>query len=167
MKLILKNKFGSISGASKVLDEKGEQAYIIKGSFASNTFSKKYKKVIMSMDKKKLFIVCNKRLHGLHRAAFIYDGNKKEIAIVKQAKLLDFSFDVEGASEKITIDRSGVTLGSKRIGSIMPGGEKMSLMDSYTIEVDDQDDAAFLVALTIAIDNMHDASNRSAKRSRH
>ena len=38
--------------------------------------------------------------------------------------------------------------------------EKMTFDDAYTLEVDDPEDAPFLVAMMIAIDNIYDQQRR-------
>ncbi|MCQ2793866.1 MAG: hypothetical protein MJ207_00620 [Bacilli bacterium] len=183
MELLVKNKLFSITGASRVFNEKKEQVYIVKGSWASNTFSKKYKKTIMDMNKKVYYKVCNKRIHGLKRSCFIYDANDKEVAHVKVGKLLTFGMDyeVEGVTEPLTIKGviysdagAQIKLGNKVIGSIVPANLKrvaggamvstgISVSTQFKVIFEDPADAPFLVALVIAIDNIHDAETRAMR----
>ena len=184
MELLVKNKLGSITGASKVLNEKDEQVYLVKGSFASNVFTKKHRKKIMTMDKKLIYSVCDKRLHGLlTRACIIYDANNKEIARVKQNGAFKCGYEVEGVDQKMEIigafiDRDGAQIkyGSEIIGHIISGNLKKStdkvimtagITDKYRIIFKDQEDAPLLVAIVIAIDNMHDAEKRRAANNYH
>lgn len=183
MELLIKNKLASSS--SKVLNEKGEQVYIVKGSFASNTFSKKHKKKIMTMDKKLLYVVADKRIHGpLKRTCIVYDANKKEIARVSQNGAFKCGYQIEGVTEKMEVvgaftshEGASIMLGGKKIGSIINGNLKetknkkaimtVGITDKYRVVFKDEEDGPFLVALVIAIDNMHDADRRRAANSHH
>lgn len=184
MELLVKNKFGSITGASKVLDEKGEEVYKVKGSFGSNAFTKKYKKTIMTMDKKVLYMVCNKRIHGLlKRSAIIYDANNKEVARVHQNGAFKCGYEIEGVEKKMEIVGSftfgggaQVMYDGKSIGKIVNGNLKKDtgkavvvagITDKYKITFGDKDDGPFLVAVIIAIDNINDADKRRASSNYH
>lgn len=177
MELLVKNKFASLTGASKVLNEKGEQVYKVKGSWGSNTFSKKYKKRIMTMDKKILYVVCNKRLHGLKRSAIIYDANKKEIARVTQNGAFKCGYEIEGVDKKMEIvghfmfgDGAQIMYGGEKIGTIISGNVKKStanstvivgITDKFKVTFKDEEDGPFMVAIVIAIDNITDAQQRA------
>lgn len=182
MELLVKNKL--FTSSSKVLNEKDEQVYKVKGSFASNVFSKKYKKKIMTMNKELLYVVCNKRIHGpFKRAAIIYDANKKEIARVKQNGAFKCGYEIEGVEKKMEIVGSftfgggaQVMYGGKAIGKIVNGNLKKStdkvvmtvgITDKYKITFDDKDDGPFLVAVIIAVDNIIDADKRRAANNYH
>lgn len=182
MELLIKNKLASLTGASKVLNEKDEQVYKVKGSWGSNTFTKKYRKKIMTMDGKLLFSVCNKRIHGpLKRACIIYDGNKKEVARIMENGAFKCGYQIEGASEKMQIngafigEGASIMLGGKKVGKILSGNYKttksgkaiigMGITDKFKLSVTDPEDAPFLVAIVIAIDNMRDAYRRKNTRN--
>lgn len=167
MYLVFKNKLVSMSGSSKVTNEKGEQVYTVKGSLASNMFSKKYAKTIVDMKGNVIYRVCNQRIHGpLKRACFIYDKNKNEVAYIAQSGGLNGNFVVEGTTEKMEIIRSSIScfdimLGNKKIGSIGPerkdnGKVKINLADTLRVDFDDPNDASFLVAVLVAMDNIND-----------
>ena len=170
MYLVLKNKFGSITGASKVTNEKGEQVYSVEGSFGSNVFTKKYKKTIVNSKGEKLYTVCNKRIHGLKRACFIYNADEVEVCRIQQQIKLGGGFTVEGLKQKIEINRVSITsfdilVDGKKTGSIGPdrnekGKIKMSVTDTFRIEFNDPEDASFMVAMAVAIDNISDANSR-------
>lgn len=178
MELLVKNKLASLTGGSKVLNEKDEQVYLVKGNWGSNTFTKKYSKSIMTMDKKLLYKVCNKRIHGpLKRACIIYDANKKEVARIMENGAFKCGYQVEGATEKMEIvgtfigEGAAIMLGGKKIGKILSGNFKttksgkaiigMGITDKFRLVFNDPEDGPFLVALVIAIDNIRDAYRRS------
>ena len=178
MELIVKNKFGSLTGASKVLNSQKEEVYKVKGSFGSNAFTKKYKKTIMTLDKKVLFTVCNKRIHGpFQRAAIIYDANNNEVARVVQDGMFKCGYQVEGVGKKmeivghfLTSDGANVMSDGKKIGNIISTNYKQKgnaimiagLTDSFKLTYENEQDGPFLVAVVIAIDNITDADRRRA-----
>lgn len=185
MELLVKNNL--FTSGSKVLNEKNEKVYKVKGNWGSNTFTKKYAKKIMTMDKKLLYKVCNKRIHGLlKRSAIIYDANKKEIARVSENGAFKCGYQIEGTTEKMEIvgmflgEGASIMLGGKKIGKIALGNYKSKskslangkintysvvatgITDKFKLICDDPEDAPFLVAVIIAIDNIRDAYKRRA-----
>lgn len=162
MKLVIKNKFG-LTGASSVKDENGNDVFFVKGSLGgkiANTF----KKTICDANKKPLFIVKNKILNHVY-SVDILNPNKELILNIKQKLFNLSSFEVEGTKEKMTITRSSkpdtiweIKVGSKLVGRTIRG--KMTFLDSFTLEVIDKDDAALLVAIIIAIDNINDKKRK-------
>lgn len=162
MKLVIKNKF-SLTGASSVKDENKKDVFFVKGSFGgkiANTF----KKTICDANKKPLFIVKNKILNHVY-SVDILNPNKELILNIKQKMFNLSSFEAEGTKEKMTITRSSkpdtiweIKVGSKLVGRTIRG--KMTFLDSYNLEVFDKDDAALLVAIVVAIDNIHDKRGR-------
>lgn len=181
MELIIKNKFFSPAGSSVVLNEKNEQVYLVKGSWASNTFTKKYAKTIKDMSGKVFYKVCNKRLHALTRACFVYDANNNQVAIIKEALAISaqMNFEIEGTAEPMTIkgyfmseEGAKITVGDKVIGKVTPANLKKlgagyvttNVTDQFRVVFDDPEDAPFLVALVVAIDNIKDAHQRAANQ---
>lgn len=162
MKLVIKNKFG-LTGASSVKDENKKDVFFVKGSFGgkiANTF----KKTICDANKKPLFIVKNKIVNHVY-SVDILNPNKELILNIKQKLFNLSSFEVEGTKEKMTITRSSkpdtiweIKVGSKLVGRTIRG--KMTFLDSFTLEVIDKDDAALLVAIIIAIDNINDKKRK-------
>ena len=65
-----------------------------------------------------------------------------------------------GATEPITVEGTGwnldIKLGNKIIGKIEPSKE-INFNNTYVFEAKDKEDVPFLVAMLIAIDNIHDA----------
>ncbi len=152
----------SLKGNSKVTTEDGQLAYKVKGKLFSNLIQMN-KKIIKDANGKKLFVVRNKFWHKpFHKSAIIFQNGKK-LATVTNSHLIKNGYEVTGATEEIKIEGKfwnlDIMLGDKKIGHIAPP-EKLALADSYTLEVDDPEDAPFLVAMMIAIDNIHDQQRR-------
>ena len=112
---------------------------------------------------KKLFVVRNKFWHKpFYKSALIFQNGKK-LATVQNSHFIKNGYEVTGATEEIKVEGKfwnlDIMLGDKKIGHIAPP-EKMTLDDAYTLEVEDPEDAPFLVAMMIAIDNIHDQQRR-------
>ena len=158
MKFLIKNTFMSLRGNSKVTTENGQLAYKVKGKLFSNLISKTYKKVI-----KDAKVVRNKFWHKpFYKSALIFQNGKK-LATVQNSHFIKNGYEVTGAIEEIKVEGKfwnlDIMLGGKKIGHIgCP--EKMTLDDAYTLEVDDPEDAPFLVAMMSAIDNIYDQQRR-------
>ncbi len=158
MKLLIKNTFLSLRGNSKVLTEDGKLAYKVKGRLLSNLVGV-HKKVIKDANGKKLFVVRNKFWHKpFYKSAIIFKDGKK-LALVQNSHFIKNGYEVKGATEDIAVEGKGwdldITLGGKKIGHIA-APNKLAIADAYTLEVDDPEDAPFLVAMMIAIDNIYD-----------
>ena len=87
----------------------------------------------------------------------------KKLATVQNSHFIKNGYEVTGATEEIKVEGKfwnlDIMLGDKKIGHI-GRPEKITLDDAYTLEVDDPEDAPFLVAMMIAIDNIHDQRRR-------
>ena len=104
MKLIVKNKFFSLGGGSKVLDETGLEKFKVKG----NMFSIRRKKKIRSLDGKLLFTVKNKFFNWWTHTSYIFDANKNKIVSVKNRGFKG-GYDVIASADEISIDGWGMT----------------------------------------------------------
>lgn len=164
MELVVKNKFFSLGGSSKVLDENGKDVLIVKGKFFSIT----HKKFVRDLNGNLLFIVRNKYWHFIKRKALIYDANKKLVARVIRDFKIRQSYTIEGAQEEIKVVANGpigfgfdnnITMGGKDIGHIKR--PYVQWTDTFNVTVNDPEDAAFLVALVIAIDNIQDQAKKN------
>lgn len=158
MKFFVKNKFGSLGGSSKVYDENGTNLFKVKGKVFSFTRKKK----IFDMDGKLLFIVKNKFINWWAHTSFIFDGEKQKIASVKN-RVFKGGYDVVGYTDEIALDGWGlkgytVLKNGKKVGSVK--SNIMALTDTYEVEVDDEQDIAFMVAIIVAMDNVNDKSKR-------
>lgn len=158
MKVYVKNKLMSLKGSSSVYDENNQDIYKVKGKFFSITSKKK----ILDMDNNVLYFVRNKFFHFLTHSSFILDANKHKIAKVKN-RLFKTGFDLIGYEDTISLD--GYSISGY---SIIKNGEKvgtvrspmLTLTDTYEVEVDNQEDVPFMVALIIAIDNVIDNTRK-------
>lgn len=167
MRLLVKNKFFTLGGSSIVTDENGEIVYKVKGSVFSNIITHLHKKVIRDKNRKKLFVVRNKFWHKpFYKSALIYKDRKKLAKVVK-SHFIKNGYDVIGATEPIKVEGSGwnleILLGDRKIGHIsLPAIDSaksaLRVTDAFVLDVYDPEDAPFLVAMMIAIDNIHDAN---------
>lgn len=156
MKLLIKNKFVSMGGSSKVTDEAGNTVYIVKGKI----FSIRKKKKICDASGKVLYRVRNKYWNFLMHSAFVCDASGEKICKVKQKFSLKANFIIEGYKDEISIE--GNILGfnftiyrnGQAIGSIQR--PIISITDTFLLESYDDADAPFLVSFIIAIDNILD-----------
>ncbi len=164
MKYIIKNKIISLGGSSTVRDEAGNDLFLVKGRVFTFT---KYKK-ICSLDKKPLFKVRNKFWHLLLPKVFIMDAEGKKILMVKKKKFFSLRqnfviLPMNGSDLNITID--GDLIG--RHYDILDNGVPVAhvrrnfnlIKDSFWMETEYDDKAAFYVAIVIALDNYFDKLN--------
>ena len=167
MKYIIKNKLISFGGSSTVRDEEGKDLFLVKGRVFTFT---KYKK-ICSLDKTPLFKVRNKFWHILLPKVFIMDGEGNKILMVKKKKLFSFRNDfvilpMNGSDLNITIN--GDLIG--RHYDILDNGVPVAhvrrnfnlIKDSFWLETEYDDKAAFYVAIVIALDNYFDKLQKEA-----
>lgn len=154
MKFYVKNKLFSLKGSSTVKDENSNDIYKVKGKFFSLTRKKK----IFDMNDNLLYIVKNKFFHFFIHSTFILNSEKQKVAKVKN-RFMKPGYDVVGYGDQITLDGWGVS------GySVVKNGEKvgtvrnpiLTLADCYEVEIEDNEDPAFVVAMVIAIDNVND-----------
>ena len=165
MELIVKNKFFSLGGSSKVLDENNKDAFFVKGK----VFSITRKKFVKDLNGKKLFMVRNKFWHLFKRKALIYDANKKLVVrIIRDFKIRQ-SYTIEGAEEEIKVIANGsvglgfdmsIFMGGKEIGHIKR--PFVTWTDTFNLTIIDPEDAAILVAIVIGIDNIQDKARKNA-----
>ena len=164
MKFYVRNKFFTIGESSYVEDEQKNRLFKIKGKVF--TFTRKKK--IYDMDGNLCYVVRNKFWHFLKTSTFIFDAEGNKVAQLSNNDW-DFKnkFVLTGGSDDITISgnlfqfpdmKLQVTKNDKVIGSITK--EFNLLKDTYRVDVDDDKDAAFLVALVISIDNIYDDRKR-------
>lgn len=161
MIVYVKNKIMSLKGGSSAVDENGNELFKIDGKF----FTVTNKKLILSLDGNVLFTVRNKFFHLLAKKALIYDGKTnqrickvKEKAFSTRVAIVasDDRYEVEstGAFKAKLVYKNDVCIGSW----VKCHGEVADFFrDGYRIETDHPEEAAFLVALVIAVDNIIDS----------
>ena len=164
MELVVKNKFFSLGGSSKVLDENGKDAFTVKGKFFSIT----KKKFVKDLNGNKLFMVRNKFWFLFKRKALIYDANKKLVARVIRDFKIRQSYTIEGAQEEIKVVANGpvgfgfdmsISMGGREIGHIKR--PYVQWTDTFNVTFNDPEDAAVLVAIVIGIDNIQDQARKN------
>jgi len=160
MKLFIKNKIASLKGNSFVQNEQGEKVYNVKGKFFTITNKKK----IYDMNNNLLFIVKNKLWNFWNKRAFIFNGSKEKIAVLKYQPLnFKTPYILEGYKEEIALTGNfaqrdlQVRTEEKVLGTIKR--DLTFVRDAFTLEAEEKD-LAFLVAVTIAIDNIIDAERK-------
>ena len=159
MRLIIKNKMLSLGGASKVLDEDGKPKFLVKGK----VFSITSKKRICDLDGKVLYRVRNKYWHWLNRYAFIDDAEGNRIAKLKLEWGFDRKFYIEGYKDEISIIGDffrwnfSIAKNGEQIGTL---SRQIDFVDSFALDIDNEEDAAFLVATVIGIDNIYDEKHK-------
>ncbi len=159
MVLYVKNKFISLGDSSFAVDENGNNVFQIQGK----VFSPTKKKFVYDTAGNLLYTVRNKYWHLFMKKALIYDASGKKYAKVKErffspAMLIKNCPDqlemvTKGLFKGITVIKNGKEIGKWSFGSQTIGDV---FRDSYRVEVYDDAEAALLVALTIAVDNIHD-----------
>jgi len=164
MKLLIQNKLVSMGGSSKITDESGKEVFFVKGKIGSPTKVK----YVRDMNKKVLYIVRNKYFHLAKRSAFIYNADKVLYSTVTRNISVQKDYEITGADGNLKID--GTIMGwnfdviykGEKVGHIQ---RKLRMAtDAFELDVKDPEDAAFLVAIVIALDNIEDAAEKSNKK---
>ena len=163
MKIIVKNKFVSWGGSSKVEDEAGKALYNVKGK----VFSWTKKKTLRDLNGNVIYRIRNKWPTFMLHSAYIYDSEGNKVCKVKQT-FFNFQnmYKIQECADDIQVEGyilSGmqVTCNGEYIGTIRK--KFWALRDYFELDVPDGQDPTFLIALTIAIDNVEDKSSNKAK----
>lgn len=154
MKVFVKNRF-TLARGSKVLDENGKEVLKVKGKM----LSARRKKQICDLDGKVLYRVQNKFWSMFLPSSYMLTADKKKIGrLVRKLGgkskyvLQDFpdeiSLDGGFFSGKVTVMRKGEPIGSIK-------AKFAFINDKFEVEGEEAD-IPFLVALTIAMDNIRD-----------
>lgn len=162
MKLFIKNKYITIGGSSYVKDENDKDMFAIKGK----VFSITHKKEVYDTNGNLHYIVRNKFWHFINDSTYIYDKDKNKIAMLANNKF-DFKhkFVLTGYKDDITISgnllqfpdiKMEITKNGQKIGTLTK--DFNILRDTYTLEIDNEQDAPFMVALAIGVDNIFDTA---------
>lgn len=165
MQLLVKNKFFTLGGSSYVEDDQKNRVFKVKGKI----FSPTHKKKIYDMDGNLCYVVRDKFWKFLKTSTFIYDAEGNKIAQLSNHDW-DFKnkFVLTGGADDITISgnlfqfpnlKLQVTKNDKMIGEIIK--EFNVFKDTYRVNVEDTEEAAFMVALVISIDNIFDNRRKS------
>ena len=161
MKYIIKNKVISISGASTVKDECGNDLFIVQG----RVFSFTQMKTICAPDRRPLYKVRNKFFHLFLPKVFIMDADENILLTIKKKHLFSFrqTFEIIPAEgHPCNIEITGDFIG--RHYDIVDNGIPVAhvrrnfnlIQDSFWLETDLTDNAPFYIAIVIALDNFYD-----------
>ena len=161
MKYIIKNKIISLGGSSTVRDDNGNDLFRVKGRIISPTRFK----TICTVDKKPLYKVRNKFFHILLPKVFLMDADGKRLLTIKKKSFFSFRqnfliLPAEGSNLDISIQ--GDLIG--RHYDILENGVPVAhvrrnfnlIKESFWLETDIEERAAFYVAFVIALDNYYD-----------
>lgn len=156
MKVYIKNKFWSIGGGSKVLDENKQPVFQVKG----RPFSITRVKYVCDKDGKRLYKVRNKWINWFIHKAYIYDANKTKIATVKDKWFnVKQEYFIMGYKDEIKVEGKffGLSCQILRNGEVIGRITRQITIinDAFELEANEED-IPFLIALVIAIDNITD-----------
>ena len=156
MQLAIKNNWISLGGSSTVQDVNGNDVLKVKGA----VFSLTRKKSLMTLEGQHLYTICNKFFSLFGRTAFVLDeGGNRVAAVRKKLISLHDKYIVESSVGRMEITGNilgydyHISVDGKEVGHI---ARKISLRDSFVLDIDDSVDYRFFVALVIAIDNVTD-----------
>lgn len=158
MKLYVKNKVITLGGSTKVLNENNEEVYSVKGKI----FTFVRKKIIYNKDGEKLYVVKNKFFHGpIKYSAYIKDAKGNTICKVKEKTGVGYT--ITGDNVDMYIDgkffsmKNYIMEGETAIACIKY--DLSIIADSFEVDVPNEANADFVVAIVIAIDNLRDKSS--------
>ncbi|MCR5740954.1 MAG: LURP-one-related family protein [Gammaproteobacteria bacterium] len=164
MQLKIKNKWISLGGSSYITDMEDNHIYEVKGKIFTFTAKKFFK----DLEGNVLYVIRNKFWRLFTRRALIYDKDNNLVCRVSKKYLsVRSKFIVDQYKEEIIIDgnildfnfdirKNGVSIGHL--------SRMISLRDSFELTIPDGEDAAFVCALVIAIDNILDRRNSEGSR---
>ena len=156
MQVSIRNKWISLRGGSRVKDMNEKDVLYVKGKFW--TFTRK--KFVQDMEGNLLYTVRNKFWTFFVHKAMVYDKDGNQVAFIRR-KFWSFHDHYYIDSKLGQLEIRGnilcfdyhISLDGKEIGHV---SRKISLRDSFVLDLDDQYELPFFVALVIAIDNITD-----------
>ena len=165
MQLFIRNKWISFTGASVVKDANENDYLKVKGKFFSFT----RKKFILDLNDNLQYIVRNKFWTLFVKKAFVLDKDGNQVALVRRKFFsLHDHYYIESKVGQLEIRGNilgfdyHISVNGKEIGHI---SRKISLRDSFVLDIDDNVDIPFYVALVIAIDNITDSRRDDSSAS--
>ena len=162
MQLAIRNKWITLRGSSVVRDLNEKDVLKVQGKFW--TFTRK--KFVKTLNDELKYMVRNKFWRLFIYRAFIYDAQGKRVATIRR-KFWSFrdryfiesdygKFEISG---NILLFNYHIIKDGKDIGHV---SRKISLRDSFVLDIADGEDYYFFVALVIAIDNITDQRRQDA-----
>ena len=156
MQLLIRNKWISLRGSSVVKDINENDYLIVKGKFWTVT----RKKFVQDLNGNLLYTVRNKFWTLFARKAMVYDKDDNLIAKIRRKIFsLHDRYFIESSLGQLEIKGNilcydyHILLNGVEIGHV---ARRISLRDSFVLDIQDGYQPAFFVALVIAIDNITD-----------
>lgn len=157
MQLAIRNKWISFRGSSVVKDLNEQDVLKVQGKFWTWT----RKKFVMTLDGEVKYVVRNKFWTLFAYRAFVLEPDGKTVVATIRRKIFSFhdryfiktkygELEIRG---NILLFNYHIFRDGKDIGHV---ARKISLRDSFVLDIDDSEDYYFFVALVIAIDNITD-----------
>ena len=156
MKVYIKNRVFSLGQGSSVVDENKNALFDVKGRAISIT----RKKFIYDANGQLLYSIRNKWINFFVHKAYIYDASGSKIATVKDKWFnVNQEYFVLGYKDEIKIQGKffGLTSQILRNGNVIGTVRRQItfIADAFELEADERD-IPFLIALVVALDNIHD-----------
>ncbi len=156
MKVYIKNRVFSLGQGSSVVDENKNALFDVKGRAISIT----RKKFIYDANGQLLYSIRNKWINFFVHKAYIYDASGSKIATVKDKWFnVNQEYFVMGYKDEIKIQGKffGLTSQILRNGNVIGTVRRQItfIADAFELEADERD-IPFLIALVVALDNIHD-----------
>ena len=156
MELNIRNKWVSFAGSSVVKDVNEKDVLKVKGRF----FSIRRRKYVMGLDGTKYYQIRNRFWNFFRHACYVFDANDNKVAtLTTKFWTLADHYDIDCSLGKLVIRGNilgfdyHIYLNDKEVGHV---ARRISLRDSFTLTIDDDQDIYFFVALVIGIDNIVD-----------
>lgn len=156
MQLLIRNKWVSLGGSSVVKDVNENDYLKVKGKIFTFTS----KKFVTDLNDNLLYIVRNKFWKLFIHRAFVLDKDGNKVATVRRKfwslhdrYFIDSSLGQLEITGNILSFDYHIILNGREIGHI---ARRISLRDSFVLDIQDDVDIPFFVALVIAIDNIRD-----------
>ena len=156
MQVSIRNKWISLRGGSTVKDMNEQDVLKVQGKFW--TFTRK--KFVQDLEGNLIYTVRNKFWTFFVKKAIVYDKDGNQVAFLRRKfwSVHDRYFiksklgEIEIRGNILCFDYH-IFLEGKEIGHV---SRKISLRDSFVLDIQDDQELAFFVALVIAIDNITD-----------
>lgn len=165
MQLSIRNKWITVRGSSVVKDLNEQDVMKVRGKFFSFT----QKKFVTTLNDEVKYIVRNKFWRLFVYRAFVLDPEGNKVAVLrKKFWSVHDHFTVNCSLGEITIRGNilgfnyDITLNGEKIGHV---SRKLSVRDSFVLDIKDDADPYFYVALVIAIDNITDRRRNDSDSS--
>ena len=156
MQVSIRNKWISLRGGSTVKDMNEQDVLKVQGKFW--TFTRK--KFVQDLEGNLIYTVRNKFWTFFVKKAMVYDKDGNQVAFLRRKfwSVHDRYFiksklgEIEIRGNILCFDYH-IFLEGQEIGHV---SRKISLRDSFVLDIQDDQELAFFVALVIAIDNITD-----------